>query len=98
MTRPIDSRQLLAFVCAARRLSFTLAAEELHLTQSAISHAMRALEEDLGCLLFTRGRRKVQLTEAGERFFHEAENILGEMERARASVHCVDAEVPAVLR
>ena len=98
MTRPLESRQLLAFVCAARRLSFTLAAEELHLTQSAISHAMRALEEDLGCLLFTRGRRKVQLTDAGVRFFHEAENILGEMERARASVLSVDAEVSALSR
>lgn len=97
MTRPIDSRQLLAFVCAARQLSFTRAAEELHLTQSAISHAMRALEEDLGCQLFTRGRRKVELTVAGERFFHEAESILGEMERARASVHRLEeTEVQAV--
>ena len=86
MTRPLDSRQLLAFVCAARRMSFTLAAEELHLTQSAISHAMRALEEDLGCRLFTRGGRKVQLTAEGARFFPEAERILGEMEQARSRV------------
>jgi DNA-binding transcriptional LysR family regulator len=86
MTRPLDSRQLLAFVCAARRLSFTLAAHDLHLTQSAISHAMRALEEDLGCLLFARVGRSVQLTGSGERFLREAERILGEMEQARASV------------
>lgn len=86
MTRPIDSRQLLAFVCAARRLSFTQAAQDLHLTQSAISHAMRALEDDLGCRLFARVGRTVQLTVSGERFLHEAERILGEMEQARASV------------
>jgi DNA-binding transcriptional LysR family regulator len=93
MTRPLDSRQLLAFVCAAHRMSFTLAAEELHLTQSAISHAMRALEEDLGCRLFTRGGRKVQLTGAGERFLPDAERILGEMEQAR---FCLTADADKV--
>jgi LysR family transcriptional regulator, low CO2-responsive transcriptional regulator len=48
MTAVLDSRQLRAFSVLARTGSFTLAARELHLTQSAISHAIKALEQDVG--------------------------------------------------
>lgn len=56
---------LLPFEAAARHESFTRAAEELHLTQTAISRQIRALEEDLGVRLFERRNRAVFLTEAG---------------------------------
>jgi LysR family transcriptional regulator, glycine cleavage system transcriptional activator len=54
-----------AFDAAARHLSFTLAAEELGITQSAISQHVRALEDRLGTQLFIRGNRALMLTDAG---------------------------------
>lgn len=89
MKRPLDSRQLLAFVTVVRRQSFTLAAHELHLTQSAISHSMRALESDLGCRLLDRKGRRLELTEPGGLFLQKAELILREMEQARMELDTV---------
>ena len=54
MSQPLDSRQLRAFTVLARTGSFTRTAQELHLTQSAISYAMKALEEEIGCRLLDR--------------------------------------------
>ncbi|MBB4287283.1 transcriptional regulator GcvA [Roseospira goensis] len=59
---------LRAFAAAARHLSFTRAAEELHVTQAAVSHQVKALEEHLGVPLFRRGTRAIHLTEAGQRY------------------------------
>ena len=86
MKNPIDSRQLRAFVSLARHGSFTVAAKELCLTQSAVSHSMRALEEDLGCRLFDRMGKKILLTLAGEHLLLHADEILKRMEKARAGV------------
>jgi LysR family glycine cleavage system transcriptional activator len=58
---------LLGFAAAARNGNLTRAAESLHLTVSALSHQIRALEERLGRRLFVRGPRGVQLTADGER-------------------------------
>ena len=57
---------LRAFEASARHLSFTRAARELHVTQTAISHQIKALEQYLGAQLFKRLPRKIQLTEQGE--------------------------------
>lgn len=57
---------LRAFEAVARGRSFRGAAEELHLTQPAVSRQIRALEEDIGTALFTRGTRKVEITPAGQ--------------------------------
>lgn len=59
---------LRAFEAAARHLSFTQAAEELHLTQSAVSQHVRALESRLARQLFIRRTRALQLTEAGANY------------------------------
>ena len=61
---PLNS--LRAFEAAARHLSFTKAAEELHVTPAAISHQVKALEEQLGVVLFRRLTRALRLTEAGQ--------------------------------
>ena len=63
--RPLSLDGLRAFEAVARRLSFSAAADELHLTQSAISRQIKALETELGAALFNRGTRKVELTAAG---------------------------------
>lgn len=86
MSQPIDSRQLRAFASLARVGSFTLAAKELHLTQSAISHSMKALENEMGCRLLDKMGKKVVLTEAGEALLVHVERILTEMGLARAQL------------
>src|SRR5438309_7404917 len=58
---------LLAFLAVARERSFTRAAAQLGLSQSALSHTIRGLEERLGLRLLTRTTRSVSPTEAGER-------------------------------
>ena len=86
MKPTLDSRQLHAFAALARRGSFTLAAKDLFLTQSAVSHAIKALEDDVGCRLLDRVGRRVLLTQAGEQFLRHTEKILREMEAARAGL------------
>ena len=86
MSQPLDSRQLRAFSILARTGSFTATAHELHLTQSAISHAIRALEEDIGCRLLDRMGKTVVLTQAGEQLLVHAERILEEMAAARSGL------------
>ena len=63
--RPLAIGALRAFEAVARRLNFSAAAEELYLTQPAISRQIKALEDELGAPLFLRGTRKVELTGAG---------------------------------
>jgi len=66
MSRP-NANDLLAFLAVARARSFTRAAAKLGLSQSALSHTIRGLEERLGLRLLTRTTRRVAPTEAGER-------------------------------
>jgi len=73
---------LLAFEAAARQLSFTKAAGELSLTQSAISRQIQALEESLGARLFERRTRALLLTEAGQRYYQVVQGLLGELDAA----------------
>ena len=83
MSSVIDSRQLLAFATLARLGSFTAAAKELYLTQSAVSHAIKAFETELGVRVFDRLGKKAHLTQAGEQLLRHAERILREMQDAR---------------
>jgi DNA-binding transcriptional LysR family regulator len=86
MSAPLDTRQLRAFAILARTGSFTLAAKELFLSQSAVSHSMKALEQDVGCRLLDRVGKKISLTQAGEQLLKHAERILDEMAVARSSL------------
>src|ERR671920_1032600 len=61
---------LLAFLAVAQARSFTMAAAKLGVSQSALSHTIRGLEEQLGLRLLTRTTRSVAPTEAGERLLH----------------------------
>ena len=64
-SRPISAGQLRAFEAVARQLNFRAAAEELALTQSAVSRQIQGLEDDVGVSLFHRHTRAVELTSAG---------------------------------
>ena len=86
MKLPLDSRQIRAFSVLARTGSFTQAARELNLTQSAISHSLRALESDVGCRLLDRVGKRAHLTQAGEQLLEHATRILQEMESARQNL------------
>jgi DNA-binding transcriptional LysR family regulator len=86
MSAPLDSRQLRAFRVLARTGSFTQTARELHLTQSGISHSMKALETEVGCRLLDRLGKKIVLTQAGEQLLSHADKILSEMDSARESL------------
>src|SRR5262249_2307659 len=71
---PLDLIQ--GFEAAARNLSFTKAAEELFVTQSAVSRQIRALEEHLGVPLFERRHRALSLTEPGRTLYRAATDLL----------------------
>lgn len=86
MKEPLDVRQLRALVMIAKTGSFTKAANELFLSQSAVSHCIRALENDLGCRVLHRVGKKVQLTPAGEELLHLSEKILDQLSSVRASI------------
>jgi DNA-binding transcriptional LysR family regulator len=86
MKSVLDSRQLLAARVLAQTGSFTLAGQQLSLTQSAVSHAIKALEDEIDCRLFTRTGRGVVVTAAGKQFLQYTESILEQMETARTLV------------
>jgi len=89
MVRLPSLETLRIFAVAARHLSFTRAADELHLTQSAISHRVRALEEELGVLLFDRLTRRIELTRAGEALAQRVEKAVADIARAIADLNPV---------
>ena len=64
--RPLVLDHLRSFEAVARRAGFGAAAEELHVTQSAVSRQIKSLEDELGAPLFTRGTRRIELTQAGQ--------------------------------
>ncbi|SFY45505.1 regulatory helix-turn-helix protein, lysR family [Paracoccus pantotrophus] len=68
MPNPHDFASMTALICfeaAARNMSFKAAAQEMNVTPAAISHQIKALERNLGCALFIRRHRGVELTEKG---------------------------------
>lgn len=77
---------LLVFEAAARLASFRAASAELNLTPSAVSHAVRGLEQELGVILFTRHRRQVALTPAGETLLHHAARGFSDLQRGLETV------------
>lgn len=97
-TELIDTRQLRAFIILAREGSFTQAGRALHLTQSAISHAMRSLETELGCQLLHRQGKQVHLTFHGRELLRYAEAIQLQMTQARASLGALDRNPRGRLR
>ena len=90
-------RRLQVFHTVARLLSFTKAAEHLHMTQPAVTFQVRQLEEHFNTRLFDRTHNRISLTEAGERVYEFADRIFtlyGEMEN---SVRELTGEVSGVL-
>ena len=77
-----ESRDLRYFVAVAERLSFSRAAEDLPLSQSALSEAVRRLETEIGTQLLRRNSRHVELTAPGELLLADAREVLMQFDRA----------------
>ena len=83
---PGNLNDLLAFIVVGQERSFTRAAAKLGVSQSALSHTMRGLEERLGVRLLTRTTRNVAPTEAGERLLRSIGPLFAEMEGELAAL------------
>lgn len=82
----MELKHLTSFAAVAERLSFVRAANELHISQPALTGQIQKLEEELGVQLLERNRRTVKLTEVGKIFLVEARATLA---RAQQAVECV---------
>lgn len=94
----IEIRHLRYFMAVAQDLSFTHAAERVHIDQTPLSRAVRDLEDELGVPLFVRGPRRLALTPAGARLLEEAGELFIRFERAKRAVRQTHALHQAPLR
>jgi DNA-binding transcriptional LysR family regulator len=85
------------FVAVGRRMSVTHAAEDLCLTQSAVSRQVAALESQLGVRLFARGYRSIAFTPEGERLFRSADAAVQQLQDAMGELSAAGADKPVVL-
>ena len=85
------------FVAVGRRMSITHAAEDLCLTQSAVSRQVAALEAQLGTRLFVRGYRAIAFTPEGERLFRSADAAVQQLQDAMGDLRAGGAAAPVVL-
>ena len=89
----MDTTNLQTFIVAAERESFSLAAEQLYLTQPAVSKRVATLEGELGATLFDRIGRRISLTEAGRELLPRARAILREIEDSRRLISNLSGRV-----
>jgi len=82
----MNFRQLTYFIAVAEELHFGRAAERLDMAQPPLSRQIKQLEEELGAVLFNRGRSAITLTQAGERLLARGKSILAQMEDTRLEV------------
>jgi LysR family transcriptional regulator, transcription activator of glutamate synthase operon len=94
----VELRQLRYLDAVARRRSFTQAALDLHIAQSALSQQVARLERELGVELLRRTTRRVEVTEAGELVLERARRALAEVDCVRADVDALRGLVRGTLR
>ena len=94
----MNTNQLRYFVTAAECRSFTKAADQFYITQTAITQQIRALEDSLGVPLFDRSSRPISLTPAGSAFLSDARSILGRIDQAVNRIQEVSTGMVGTLR
>jgi LysR family transcriptional regulator, transcriptional activator of the cysJI operon len=94
----MEIRHLQTFVAVAELRHFARAADRCNLSQPAVSHQIRLLEEELGTRLLNRDGRRVSLTVAGELFLEDARGILAAVNRARGRVQGISSGVVGRVR
>lgn len=85
------------FVAVGRRMSITLAAEDLCITQSAVSRQIRTLEEMLGVKLLTRGHRSIAFTSEGDQLFRRANGAIQQLQDAVGAIRVNSARQPVTI-
>jgi LysR family transcriptional regulator for metE and metH len=98
MALQLEVRHLRLVEMVAREGGITKAANRLHLTQSALSHQLRDIEEKLGTPLFIRLNKRMLLTQAGERLLNAAPLVLGELHRAEEEIRQIALHREGMLR
>ena len=93
----MDTQLLQAFAAVAETGSFSAAAEQLHLTQPAISKRIALLEQQLDCSLFDRGGRQITLTEAGRALLPHSQTVLQELRVAKRHIQDLRGGVTGLL-
>ena len=93
----MSDRRLQVFYSVARHLSFTKAAEALHMTQPAVTFQVRQLEEQFNTRLFDRTHNRINLTEAGDRVYHYAKQIFELYSRMEGEIRALTGEVSGVV-
>jgi len=93
----MSDRRLQVFHSVARHLSFTKAAEALHMTQPAVTFQVRQLEEQFNTRLFDRTHNRISLTEAGDRVYHYAKQIFELYSRMEGEVRELTGGVSGVV-
>ena len=94
----MDTNTLQAFLAVAQTSSFSLAAQQLFLTQPAVSKRIAALEDELSIKLFERLSKRVLLTEAGRVLLPQAEHIVQQMSNCKQTIADLSGEVSGVLQ
>ena len=94
----LEIRHLKLIKAIAQEGSVTRAGSRLHLTQSALSHQLRDVEEKLAVSLFTRLNKRMILTPAGERLLASAETVLGELKRTEEDIRQIALSREGILR
>ena len=94
----MEIRQLVYFVAVAEKGTITEAAKSLHISQPPVSVQLKLLEEELGCVLFDRNTRHMELTEAGQKFYQRASAILEQFDSARREMRDIESGVAGTLR
>jgi DNA-binding transcriptional LysR family regulator len=93
----MDTQSLLAFITVAETRSFSRAAEQLHLTQPAISKRIANLEQQLSCRLFDRIGRQTHLTEAGQALMPRAQRVLVDIEDTQRLLNNLNGDISGSL-
>src|ERR671930_2704469 len=93
----MDTRQLQAFCAVVEKKSFSHAAEQLGVTQPAVSLQVRALEDRVGQTLLDRSGRRVEPTEAGRRLYRSAQRMLAAEEQLLAELESGTEELSGKL-
>ena len=94
----MDTQLLTAFIAVAESRSFSIAAEQIHLTQPAVSKRIALLEQQLNCRLFDRIARTVNLTEAGEALLPRAKLILQDIIDTQQAINDLSGTIGGRLR
>ncbi|HOY71442.1 MAG TPA: LysR substrate-binding domain-containing protein [Methylotenera sp.] len=79
-------RQIKIFICAAKHLSFSKAADELNITAAAVSLQMKEMEKDFDTKLFNRDNKKIKLTLEGEHFLIYAIKVMSTLDQAKEAI------------